>query len=499
MTVVIAVILAGIMGGSACKKSLSPDDLIVLEVSQNVWKLNYTNSLGNIEIILRGAGVDKILLDSIEMKGDKPSAQPLKALSAAYDGNQVRVQFQKYRVMELLMNPTDGTTHTITVTFSMKDKGDRIEVHAEVTVQEGSDDGTDPSALSLEIDPDEWSLNYSRSSGTVEAFIRGEGIDQIDLTSIEMKGDNPDAAPLPTVSVSMQGDHIHARFPKNRVLDLLLNPEPGSVHTIIVSFLETGGTERLELTAEITIEDDEDDEIDPEELSLEIDPDEWSLNYYKSSGTVEAFIRGEGIDQIDLSSIEMKGDNPTAAPLAAVSVTLKRTQIHAKFAKNQVLDLLLNPERGSTHTIIISFLEIGGTERLELTAEITIEDDEDDGEDPEEPSPLELQLAPDVWNLNYYGASGNVQAFLRGEGIENIDLDTIEMYGDNPSAEPLQADSASRQGNHVKAEFPKNKVLDLLLDPAAGTTHTVTVTYIEINGSVRLEVSTEVRITGSSD
>jgi hypothetical protein len=372
------------------------------------------------------------------------------------------------------------------VTYLYNGGTERMELSAVITIED--DVIINPTELTLEIDPVEWSLNYPKSAGTVEGFIRGEGIDQIDLSSIEMMGDNPDAAPLPAISANINGDHIHARFPKNQVIDLLLDPAPGTTHTIIVSFLEIGGTERLELTAEITIEDDE--IIDPTELELEIEPEEWNLNFTKSSGTVEAFIEGEGIDLIDLTSIEMMGDNPSASPLPASSATLKGSHVHAKFPKNQVIDLLLNPEEGSTHTIIISFLPIGGTEedRIELTAEITIEDDD---EEPQ-PSDLSLKIIPPTWNMNYYGSAGTVKAQIKGDGIEDIDLDTIEMKGDNSAAEPLSAISAKLSGNHINADFPKNQVLDLLSNPAKGTTHTVTVTF-EKGGQLQ-ELTADVRI-----
>jgi hypothetical protein len=344
----------------------------------------------------------------------------------------------------------------------------------------------------LEIDPPEWALNFTNSSGTVEAFIRGEGIENIDLDSIEMQGDNTEAAPLAANSASLNGDHIHARFPKNQVIGLLSNPEEGSTHNIIVSFMSVGGTERVELTAVITIEDEDEEPIDPSELELEIEPEEWNLNYTNSSGTVEAFIEGEGIDEIDLESLQMHGDNLDAEPLAADSASLRGRHIHARFAKNQVIGLLLNPEEGSTHTIIVSFLVEGSTERIELSAQITIEDDGD--EEPIEPSDLTLEIVPPQWNMNYAGASGQVKAFIRGEGIENIDLDSIEMEGDNGSAAPLAADSAKLSGNHVKASFPKNQVLDLLSNPAGGTTHIVTVSFMQKSGGQRLELSTEVSI-----
>lgn len=491
---VVSLIILALSLMSNCKKGVSQADLIALTISQSQWGLNYSSSMGHVEIFLQGDSVDGIVLGSIVMKGDNPSAAPLKPDSADFAGaNRVRVLFEKNKVLALLADPTEGSVHIIIVTFKTEPSGESFDVSGQVTVSNYVEDG-DTLPLVLEIDPVEWSLNYPNSSGTVEAFIRGEGINEVDLNSIEMQGDNPDAISLPAKSTSINGDHIHARFRKNQLIALLLDPAPGSTHTIIVTYLLNGGTERMELSAIITIEDEDDVIIDPTELTLEIDPTEWSLNFPNSSGTVEAFIQGEGFDQIDLNSIEMMGDNLAAAPLAAVSVDINGDHVHARFPKNQVIALLLNPEPGSTHTVTISFLPIGSTERIELTAEITIEDDEDDdggGEDPV-PADLSLQLNPSNWNMNYSSSSGSVTAQIRGTGIENIDLNTIEMAGDNPAAEALSATSARLTGNHINADFPKNQVLDLLLNPAKGTTHTVTVSFM-IGGQLA-ELTAEVRV-----
>lgn len=497
LTALTITILALLFAGN-CKSSVSESDSFALEISDQEWSLNYGNSSGTIEVVLRGSDVTGIILDSIEMVGDNTSAGPLKPERASYEGTFVKAEFLKNRVMELLASPSAGSTHTVRVRFYVTGQNDRKDLAVPVTVDDQEENDAE---RTLEIEPSEWSMNYDKSSGTVEAFLRGDNLENIDLDSFHMKGDNPDAEALPASSATLQGDHIHARFPKSLVLALLLDPEPGSAHTIYIGFMETGGTESLELSAEITIEDDEDDEIDPSELELEIEPEEWSLNFDKSSGTVEAFIYGTDIDKIDLFSIQMLGDNTDAEPLAAISATLQGDHIHARFPKNQVIGLLLDPEEGSTHTIIISFLEIDGVDRLELTATITIEEDEDDeggGDDEEEePSDLDLQLSPHVWNLNYDKASGNVKAKIRGEGLASIDLDSIEMTGDNSSAAPLIADSASLQGNHISANFPKNQVLELLLNPESGSTHTVTVSFTQEGGSERYEVSAEVSITGN--
>jgi succinyl-CoA synthetase beta subunit len=485
---VISIVLLVFASFSGCKKSLSEGDLIVIDISQSRWSMDYVNSAGTIEIVLQGAGVQNIILDSIRMRGDNPSAEPLEADSAHFEGGRVVALFAKNKVMLLLLNPSAGRTYTISVTFSKTDSADPVEVNTVVTITNES------SEFTLEIDPDEWNLNYTKSSGTVEAFIEGEGIDNIDLDSIQMQGDNDEAAPLAANSASMRGSQIHARFPKNQVIGLLSDPEKGSTHTIIISFMVEGGTERLEFTAEITIEDD-DDIIDPSELELEIDPEEWNLNFTNSSGTVEAFIKGEDIDKIDMDSIQMQGDNTEADPLAAQSASLNGDHIHARFPKNQVIGLLLDPEEGSIHTIIISFLVEGSSERLELTAEITIEDDDDIID----PSDLELEIEPDEWNLNFTKSSGTVEAFIEGEGIDKIDLDSIQMQGDNPGAEPLAANSASMRGSQIHARFPKNQVIGLLLDPEEGSTHTIIISFLVEGGTERLELTAEITIEDDDD
>jgi len=477
-----------IMVGACKKGAVGILEAIVLDTGQSSWNLSTSNGSELLDIFLVGDGVDKIVLDSIRMRGDNPSASPLSAVFAALEGSRVRTQFRKKDISNLLLNPSSGSTHNITVEFNTLDSGDTTEVHSTVTVS----DAGESADFTLEIDPSEWSLNYPNSSGTVEAFIRGEGIANIDLNSIELTGDNLSAAAIPADSVSINNNQIHARFPKNQVIGLLQDPAEGTFHTVTVSFLETGGTERKPLTAEISIEDE--DGIVPGELELEIDPDEWDLNFTNSNGTVEAFIKGEGIANIDLSSIEMSGDNTLAMPLPALSASITGDHIHAKFPKNQVIGLLLNPEDGSVHTITVSFLETGGTERLELTAEIIVED-----EDAIVPEELELEIDPEEWNLNFTGSNGTVEAFIEGDGIEDIDLSTILMSGDNPAAAPLAASSVTIKGDHIHAKFPKNQVIGLLLNPEEGSVHTITISFYTVGGTELIELTAQITIEEDDD
>jgi hypothetical protein len=113
-----------------------------------------------------------------------------------------------------------------------------------------------------------------------------------------------------------------------------------------------------------------------------------------------------------------------------------------------------------------------------------------------QPSDLKLDLSPQNWNMNFYTENDIVTAKIQGKGLEYIDLGPLEMEGDNPSASPLKGDPGVLEGNgsHVKTHFPKNKVLDLLLNPAEGTKHTVTVTFLVKGGNQRMGVSTRVSV-----
>ena len=469
-------LVLGLIWVSGCKQSNSEAQSIFADTNQSQWDLNDTSSSDVLEIFLQGEGVEKIILDSIAMIGDKPGAQPLKALSADFQGKRVCVLFAKSDVANLMSVTTRGSKHMIIITFMKIEKDEKEELPTEIILGDEI-----PSGLTLEISPDEWDLGYFHSSGTVKAFIRGVGFEKVDVATIIMKGDNTAALPLSAISASRQGNHVRAEFPKNQVLNLLLNPTKGSIHTIIINFLEIGGTDPIELTAQITITD-EDEEEEPGALALEIDPTEWDLNFVNSSGKVEAFIRGEGIEKIDLTSVQMKGDS-AAAPMVPESIDLNGDHIRASFPKNQVLNLLNDLTVGSVHTITVTFLLDGVA--TELTATITVTDEDGEGEEPV-PGELTLQVSPSDWNLNYYKNSGTVTAFIRGAGIDKIILTSIQLIGDNTAALPLNAKSATLNGDHVRATFPKNLLLDLLLNPISGSQHTVTVGFDNDSGHVEL-------------
>lgn len=302
-------------------------------------------------------------------------AQGRFQLNGVPDGNQLLLFEHAGNAASLLI---EGIQQQEAIDLDVTVSGSTVQVHG-MTRSGGEDDERtlDPAALSLQVSPDHWNLNYDNSQGTVEAFLRGEGFDLVDLGSIEMEGDG-DGGPLAAESATAQGDHVHARFAKNQVLDLLLDPAPGSIHTVIVTFMEQGGSERFALEAVITIEDDEeeddegeDDEGEDDEpiaLTLEMQPSSWNTNWLRSNGTVSAMIRGSGFDRVDLDSIVLVGTDPAAGELAPERADAQGNHVRAFFAQSDAFLTLLDGDTGQTHVITIRFTVEGAP--MELTATI---------------------------------------------------------------------------------------------------------------------------------
>lgn len=253
--------------------------------------------------------------------------------------------------------------------------------------------------------------------------------------------------------------------------------------------------------------EDEEGEGPVVDVFLQLSPDTWNTNWVRSSGTVQVFLRGPDFRLIDLDSIELVGDDPDAEPVLPVNTRAAGNHVLARFAKSEAFESLLDPQPGDVVEILIRFsAEVDGAMvEEERVGEVRIvgpgeeegEDGEDDGEDDGEGDggvDLTLQVSPSNWNTNWPRSSGTVQVFFRGPGFDRIDLDSIELIGDDPEAAPLAPRSAQRAGNHVLARFGMADAFATLDEPESGELHEITL-RLTVDGEEQ-ELVHEVRIVG---
>lgn len=236
----------------------------------------------------------------------------------------------------------------------------------------GGRGGKPGAGLALALQPDVWNTNWAKSAGTVTAMISGKGLGEVDLASIVLVGTDPAEAPVPALRASRHGNHIRAFFAKDDALASLETPKRGEAHEVAIE-LTMGETDaKVRLTDRVRIVGPaggggEDDELD---LDLAIQPDAWNANWARSNGTVSALIRGDGLGDIDLTSIELVGTDPDADPLPALRATRNGNHVRAFFAKDDAFATLDTPKRGEVHEIRIR-LTAGGVDQ-ELTDRIRV-------------------------------------------------------------------------------------------------------------------------------
>lgn len=225
--------------------------------------------------------------------------------------------------------------------------------------------------LQFEIQPDDWNTNWAHASGLVQAFVRGADASKIVTGSVKLASDQ--GGPISPRSARIAGGQLVASFSKSEAIGLLTAPKRGDRATVTLSF--DVGSDHKELTDQIRIVGPDDGNGGPGqgngEVRLDLDPDDWNVNWAHSSGVVHAFLRGPGLKDVDLASVRLVGDKASAEPLAPSDVRLVGNQIAARFAKSAAFATLDNPKPRETHTVKIRFTQAGA--QKELSARVRIE------------------------------------------------------------------------------------------------------------------------------
>lgn len=99
-------------------------------------------------------------------------------------------------------------------------------------------------ALALQVHPDVWNTEYTHSQGSVQAFVTGGGLSDIDTSTIQLSGDST-GAPISPVSTRLVKQHLMATFSKMDAISLFPGAKPGEMHVVTLKFTQAGNAESL--------------------------------------------------------------------------------------------------------------------------------------------------------------------------------------------------------------------------------------------------------------
>lgn len=247
-------------GGNGNGNKPRPGSGLSVALQPGVWNTNFSRSAGTVSAVIRGADLGKIDLASIVLVGTDAAEGPVAALRASRQGKQIRAFFAMDDAIASLDTPKRGEIHEVAIEFTMGEDDAAVSLKQTVRIVgpagggtggDGVGEGDDEVDLDLAIQADSWNVNWARSGGTVTAFIRGDGLADIDLTTIELVGTDPEAEPLPALRARRVGNHVRAFFAKIDAFATLDTPKPGEVHEITIRLTAAG--EETELTDRIRV------------------------------------------------------------------------------------------------------------------------------------------------------------------------------------------------------------------------------------------------------
>jgi len=218
-----------------------------------------------------------------------------------------------------------------------------------------------------------------------------------------------------------------------------------------------------------------------QELSLQVHPDKWNVNWKHSQGLLTVRIGGEGYEDIDPNSIRLSisGGGESISPWMA---GVKGSALVAKFLKKDAIGLIDSPQAGQPYDIQVSgnFNGEGETSFDPLTDTITIvgqNSEQEENDDEGDEINLSLKIKPDEWSLSWAssadnddnGEGGVVTAVLSGEDASSIVTSSVRMVlgSCEEGDEGISPESDELEDDEYKAHFSRTAALGLIADPQA--------------------------------
>ncbi len=205
------------------------------------------------------------------------------------------------------------------------------------------------------------------------------------------------------------------------------------------------------------------------ELTLQIQPKKWNLDWAESEDEVVAKINGEGHDTIQTDSVEIYGpDGVLMIENSELNIEIGGVYFKAKFLQKDAIALIEDPLSGMAYEITVKGTYGEDELPFELTDSIIIV-----GKAPRDAEELSIQVNPTKWNTNWTKSSGTVMVKFWGEGYDQIDPADILMIGPEDEDGPEDVDEISPVSwnltdDHLIVQFSKEDALSLISEPSPG-------------------------------
>jgi hypothetical protein len=334
-----------------------------LELQPDTWNTNWAHSSGTVSALIRGEGFEDVDLDSIVLVGTDPEAEPLAPTRVDRQGNHVRAFFAQSESFATLDDPQPGETHTVTIELTVE--GEPLVLTDDARIV-GPGEPSGDASIDLE----------KATEGQDADRPPGPSIPVGDPVSWTYVVTNTGEVPLTEVTVT-DDQGVDVDCPADAL-------EPGESMTCTGSGVAEEGQYRNVGTAVGVTPDgddgededpshyfgEEEEEPEPVDLTVEMQPASWNTNWTRSAGTVSAFIRGSGFASIDLDSIVLIGTDPGADPLAPTRVDRQGNHVRAFFAQSEAIAVLETPQPGEVHTLTVELTVAG--EPVSLSTDVRV-------------------------------------------------------------------------------------------------------------------------------
>lgn len=236
------------------------------------------------------------------------------------------------------------------------------------------------------------------------------------------------------------------------------------------------------------------------ELTLQIQPKKWNLDWTESGDEVVARINGEGYDTIQEDTVEIYGpDGILYIPSSSLDIEVGGVYFKAKFSQSDAIGLIEDPLSGMPYeiTVIGNYNNGESDVPFELTDTIVIV-----GKAPRDTEELSIQVNPQKWNTNWAKSSGTVMVKFWGDDYDLINPAAVLMVvpedGDIPEdVGEIEPASWNLTDDQLIVKFSKKDALSLIPDPTPGDKYVLQILVLDSpGGSILHEFEFLVEIVG---